>query len=630
MKLSVIIVNWNTAALLRACLLSLRKAVTELAGGAEVIVVDNASSDGSAAMVRGEFPEVRLIANDRNAGYAAGNNQGLRMAQGEAVLLLNPDTEVPAGALERLLNVLEAHPDVGAVAPRLIGPDGRPQASVRGFPAPGALLAECLGLAALFPRSRRLGSYRLRHWPLDDERDVDQPMMSCLLIRRQALDDVGLLDEAFPIFFNDVDWCYRARQRGWRIRFTPRVDVLHHGGASTSQVRRDMIRESGRSLERFYQKHYRGRLWAPVYALALLAIRAGTLLRLAWCALRGAGRRPFPRWQVEAPAMSSPQSAGAPAPGPCCPGEVDLVVSIVNWNTRDDLICCLHSIYRQASPEGGNLLAPDGSQEGGRPVRFLVAVVDNASADGSADRVAECFPQAVLVRNRENRGFGAAHNQVLKGSGSRYVFLLNPDAEMQPGSLAALVRFMDENPDVGICGPLVLNPDGTVQYSARRFPTLLAGAFRNTLLGRLFPNNRFTRDYLLSDWDHRTQRDVDWVSGAAMMIRREVIEQVGVFDERFFMYSEDVDLCYRAHEAGWRVTFFPGAVITHARAHSSDQAQVRMLVQFHRSMYRFWQKHYAPRSPWPVRLLAPVGIGVRLALMLTKNLSDRIRGKLHR
>lgn len=292
----------------------------------------------------------------------------------------------------------------------------------------------------------------------------------------------------------------------------------------------------------------------------------------------------------------------------------DLVVAIVNWNTRHDLEACLRSVYERNS----------------NPPSFTVVVVDNASSDGSAEMVAELFPRAALIRNAENRGFAAANNQVLRGLQGRYVLLLNPDAQTHPGALAALVRFMDRNPDVGICGPLVLNPDGTVQYSARAFPTPLAGIFRNTFLGRLFPRNRFTREYLLSDWDHRSQRDVDWVSGAAMVIRREVLEQVGVFDEQFFMYSEDVDLCYRARQAGWRVVFVPDAVVTHARAHSSDQAQIRMLIQFHRSMYRFWRKHYAPRSSLPMRLLAPVGIWVRAGLVLGKNLTDRLRMKLHR
>lgn len=606
MKLSIIVVNWNTCSLLRACLLSLRR--HPAAGGQELVVVDNGSSDGSAEMVRREFPEVLLIANAKNTGYAAANNQGLRAASGDFLLLLNSDTEVLAGALDTLVEVLETHPEAGAAAPRLVWPDGRVQPSVRGFPAPGALLAEVTGLARLFPRSRSLGAYRMRWWDYDDEREVDQPMTSCLLIRRAALEQVGLLDEAFPIFFNDVDWCFRARQLGWRIRFTPRAEVLHYLGATTSKRRGAMLLESGRSLARFYRKHYRGRTFLPLYAASLLAIHLGTWGRYALFSLRP------PRRTASAPAVETPQHAVKGGEAPPAGEKPDVVVSIVNWNTRDDLAACLRALYDNNPP----------------PPTFVAAVVDNASSDGSADMVAERFPAAVVVRNADNRGFAAANNQVMKSANGRYVFLLNPDAETHPGALAALVRFMDENPDVGVCGPLVLNPDGSVQYSARRFPTLLAGAFRNTFLTRLFPNNRYNREYLLSDWDHRSQRDVDWLSGAAMFIRQEVIEQIGVLDEQFFMYSEDVDFCYRAGQAGWRITFFPGAAVTHARAHSSDQAQGKMLVQFHRSMYRFWRKHYAPRTPWLLRLLVPPAIMARAGLLLAKNMTDRVRKRLSR
>src|SRR2546421_256364 len=131
--------------------------------------------------------------------------------------------------------------------------------------------------------------------------------------------------------------------------------------------------------------------------------------------------------------------------------------------------------------------------------------------------------------------------------------------------------FADATPDAGIIGPKLLNRDGSLQYSCRSFPNMGAGFFRNTPLGRLFPKNRFTQDYLMSDWDHSTVRDVDWVSGAALLIRREVLEQTGGFDEGFFMYCEDVDLCYRAHELGWRVVYYPDSVIYHMIGRSSDQ-----------------------------------------------------------
>ncbi|MCX7925430.1 MAG: glycosyltransferase family 2 protein, partial [Fimbriimonadales bacterium] len=248
----------------------------------EVIVVDNASTDGSAAMVRSEFPQVVLIANDANLGYARGNNQAMERAQGEFILLLNPDTEVFENTLSSALAFMRAHPEAGAMGAKQVFPDGRVQASVRGFPTPANLLFEVSGLARLFPNSRRLGGYRMRWFTYDAVAEVDQPMATFLMTRRAVIEQVGLMDEAFPLFFNDVDWCYRIKQAGWKIYFVPEVQILHHGGASTKQVRLSAIRESHRALEAFYRKHYRERLNPLLYALCVGAIRVGGWLRLLW------------------------------------------------------------------------------------------------------------------------------------------------------------------------------------------------------------------------------------------------------------------------------------------------------------------------------------------------------------
>lgn len=281
----MVIVNWNTCGYLRQCLQSL-SAEAQSSSQAEVIVVDNASTDGSAEMVRQEFPWVKLVANSRNAGYAKGNNQGILLAEGRYVLLLNPDTVVPTGALGKLIAWMDSHPDVGAVGVRLLNPDGSVQPSCRSFPEPAYLLYESLGLTLLFPRSRRFGAYRMTWFRHDREMDVDQPMGSALAIRRETVEDVGLLDEEFPIFFNEVDWCYRARQKGWRIMFTPEVEIVHYGGRSTSQVRLSAILESHRSLVRFYRKHYRNRMFWTIYVLVILSIYAGAIVRLGWAALQ--------------------------------------------------------------------------------------------------------------------------------------------------------------------------------------------------------------------------------------------------------------------------------------------------------------------------------------------------------
>jgi GT2 family glycosyltransferase len=266
MILSIVIVNWNTRDYLLGALRSLYAAPPPFPF--EVIVVDNASGDGSAEAVAREFPQARLIANGENAGYARGNNQGIEASTGNSVLLLNPDVTLPPGGLEKAVARLEQRPDVGALGVRLVNPDGTPQRSVRGFPTPAGVMWEALGLSRLFPRSRIFGAYRMTWFTYDEEAEVDQPMGTFLLISRRALDDVGLLDERFPIFFNEVDWLYRARQRGWKILFTPCVEVIHYGGGSTRQAGARMAWESRRGLLDFYRKHYRSPLFAPIYWLA--------------------------------------------------------------------------------------------------------------------------------------------------------------------------------------------------------------------------------------------------------------------------------------------------------------------------------------------------------------------------
>ncbi len=266
--------NWNTRELLRGCLESLRSASRESRLVAETIVVDNASGDGSALMVAEDFADVVLIANADNRNYAAGTNQALAVATGELVLLLNPDTEVPPGALDALATELSREPGAAAISPALVHPTGELQVSVRGFPSPWALFGDVTGLARFFP-SRELGAYRARRYPTDSLSAVDQPMASAFLVRGELLRRLGGLDERFPLFFNDVDLCWRIRETGATILYDPRIRVLHHGGASTRQVRAEAIELSHAGLLLFYELHYRRRLSPLLYA----AIRG--MIRLA-------------------------------------------------------------------------------------------------------------------------------------------------------------------------------------------------------------------------------------------------------------------------------------------------------------------------------------------------------------
>jgi GT2 family glycosyltransferase len=277
-KLAVCIVNWNTRELLLECLHSVMPAVADLQ--AEVVVVDNASADGSAAAVAREFPAVRLIANADNRYYAGGNNQALQAVTAEQYLLLNPDIVMPPGSLAVLREFMQNHPAAGAMAPRLRGVDGELQATCRTFPGPAVVLWEALGLSRWWPRSRVFGQYRMTWWGYDEARPVDQPMASALLIRGRALQQVGLFDEQFPMFFNDVDLCRRLWDGGWEVWLEPAAEMIHHGGAATRLVRREMIVESHRSFLLYYAKHYRGRLHPWVYGWTTGLLRLGAWVRL--------------------------------------------------------------------------------------------------------------------------------------------------------------------------------------------------------------------------------------------------------------------------------------------------------------------------------------------------------------
>lgn len=272
---SVLIVNWNTRELLEECLASLP--VGFGVEPHEVIVVDNGSTDGSAAMVRENFPEVRLIALAGNHGYAAGNNLAACKATGDEFLFLNPDTRLRPGCVEALRTRLHANANTALAAPKLILPDGSIQASCRDFPSPLGVVLDAVGLAALFPRA--FGTYRMRTMDYRVAQRVPQPMATSWLVKRTAWERVGGFDERFPIFFNDVDWCLRAAKLGLEAWYEPAAEVEHVGGASTRQVRPQMVWESHLSLLRYYRKHLPWGAGSPLYWIVVPPVILGALVR---------------------------------------------------------------------------------------------------------------------------------------------------------------------------------------------------------------------------------------------------------------------------------------------------------------------------------------------------------------
>jgi len=281
-QLAIVIVSWNTCDLLNSCLRSLKEEVKNFRFGAEhiaVYVVDNHSGDRSPDMVAKEHPWVILRRNPDNKGFARANNQVLQTVHAPFILLLNPDTELLPGTLDQLIGFLENHPHACAVAPQLLNSDGTIQRSCREFPTFTGMLYELLGFSRLFPNIEVFRTYKMLDWNHDDERQVDQPEGACLLIRKEALDEIGTLDEGYFMLFEEVDWCYRAKQAGWEIWFTPQAQVIHHYGRSIKQAKARMILSSHRGMYRFWFKHYRRGRWY-LDAFAYLGLMSLAYLRI--------------------------------------------------------------------------------------------------------------------------------------------------------------------------------------------------------------------------------------------------------------------------------------------------------------------------------------------------------------
>lgn len=256
---------------------------------------------------------------------------------------------------------------------------------------------------------------------------------------------------------------------------------------------------------------------------------------------------------------------------------MDISFIIVSWNVRDLLRRALESIRADAAAYETEII-----------------VVDNASQDGTVEMLRGEFPNVRVIANTANRGFTRGNNQALQIAKGRFLFLINPDTELMSGATRGLVEFMAEpaNVQVGIVGPQLIYADGTLQSSRRRFPTFSTALLESTKLQQWFPRNRTLGKYYMQDTRDDATQDVDWVVGAAMFVRRAVYEQIGGLDENFFMYSEELDWCKRAKDAGWRVVYLPCARILHYEGKSSEQVLAQRDIYFHSSKVCYFKKYY--------------------------------------
>jgi GT2 family glycosyltransferase len=268
---------------------------------------------------------------------------------------------------------------------------------------------------------------------------------------------------------------------------------------------------------------------------------------------------------------------------------MDLSIIIVNWNTCDLLADCLKSIYTTT-----------------QDLSFETIVIDNGSSDGSVARVQAEFPQVRLVVNGQNVGFAPANNQGIARGQGRYLLLLNSDTQVQPGALAALVRFADAQPQAGVVGCRLLNADGSLQPSWANFPTVWT-----EVTGQLVRGGRVVAN-------QAEAVEVDWVGGACFLVRAKAVAAVGLLDERYFMYAEEVDWCYRMQQYGWKIYYLVNAQVIHLGGGSASRASFGQLRRLYESKLRFFAKHYGHRQAEWLRygLIVANGLGLARRLLI--------------
>jgi len=281
---------------------------------------------------------------------------------------------------------------------------------------------------------------------------------------------------------------------------------------------------------------------------------------------------------------------------------MDLSIITVNWKVKDLLEKCLRSVYEQT-----------------KDISFEVFVVDNDSGDGSVEMVREKFPQVSLTASNDNLGFAKGNNIAVKDAKGRYILLLNPDTEILDNAIGKMVKFMDNHPGCGIAGCKLLNPDLTLQPSVRRFPTFLSQALILLKLHHLFPHSAPMRHYLAEDFDYTKTQPADQVMGAFFMIRKKVIEKIGLLDEKFWIWFEEVDYCKRTKEAGFKILYTPEAKIIHYYGQSFKQVyNVKKQKDFNKSLTYYFKKHQPLWQRILIGILKPISIALAWGVYLIK------------
>ena len=282
---------------------------------------------------------------------------------------------------------------------------------------------------------------------------------------------------------------------------------------------------------------------------------------------------------------------------------MDLSIIIVNFNTKQLTLDCLESVYKSNTN-----------------FQYEVILIDNHSSDDSVSAIKEAYPQVKLIANSTNTGFSRANNQGLRIAEGRYMLLLNSDTIVQSDTFEVMIRFMDNHPEVGVSGCKIILPDRTLDKACKRgFPTPSATFYYVSGLSKLFPNHAKINAYHRGDIDENQPSVIDCLVGAFMLVRRETVDEVGMLDEDFFMYGEDIDWCYRIQQAGWVNYYYPKTHIVHYKRASSRNKPYKITYEFHRAIYVLYNKHFKKEYPWWVNILMYIGMGAKLTIALTLN-----------
>ena len=523
-----------------------------------VLVVDSGSTDRTVELARAAGAEV---VHRPFTGFASQRNAALELARQPWILMLDADERVTPALAEEIRQAIARATDASA-----------------GFwvPRQNWMFGRWIRGGGWWPDEhlRVLRAGRARYQPDVEVHEVVE-----------LEGESGRL--AHPLVHLNYD-SYREFLRK-QARYAPiRAATLVRQGRRPR--RRTYLGQPAREFwRRFVQlRGYRDGLTGLFLALAMAwhELQTWLVARRLWSALdRGGSRR------------------GTASPAALPEASLDVSVVIVSYNVREHLLACLESVC--ASLRAGGL-------------RGEVIVVDNASRDGTVEAVESAYPETVVIVNRENRGFAAANNQGIRRSRGRVVVLLNPDTRVEGDALPQLVRFLEENPVVGVVGPRLVYPDGRTQPSRRRFPTLLTGFLESTVVQDYWRDNRVLRQYYVADRSDDERQEVDWLVGACLAVRREAIQTAGLLDERFFLYSEEVEWCWRIRRAGWRIVYLPDAMVYHHESTSAGQEPILRQIAFDTAKVQLYERLHGRPAAEILRAFLLVSYLARIALEGTK------------